>query len=164
MKIERLIVLALVLSSGLQAQTTPQALLITRIYGIVSGWSAKECGTNGLINTSQYTRQNNYHSVYATGTGSWTVAINYSDTSCTGSWTSFGPASQITQASSPAIAVAVGYHPYIQIAVTGNAVVTYSAVKDFFVGAAGGGVTASGSVCTITAIVQGIITAATCAP
>jgi hypothetical protein len=68
---------------------------------------------------------NNYWATSVTsGTGSWTVALNYSDTSCTGPWTTFGSASQITQASNPAIAYGTGYHQFIQVAITGNVVIT----------------------------------------
>ena len=134
------IVAILLLSlTQVSSQTTPQSLLITRIYGITSAW-AGECGAGAISNISQYTRQNNYHAIYATGTGAWTAAINYSDTSCSGPWFSFGSAAQINQASSPAIAYANGYHPYIQIAVTGNAIVTYSAAKDFFISSSVGSV------------------------
>ena len=133
-RIFRTLVLAAAGASVAAGQTTPQGLLITRIYGITSA-TPSECagGSNGAIdNRSQYTRTNNYHSIFATGAGSWTVALNFSDVSCSGPWTSFGSQASITQLSNPPIAYGNGYHAYIQIAVTGAATVTYSAVKDFY--------------------------------
>ena len=116
---------------GLLAQSSQQSLLITRIYGIQAGW-AGECAAGVISNVSAVSRHNNYHSIYATGSGAWTVAMNFSDVSCAGPWTTFGAQSAITQVSNPPIAYANGYHPYIQIVVTGAATVTYSACKDFY--------------------------------
>ena len=140
-KLATVVFLCVLCSAGLLGQTSQQSLMLTRIYGITGSWASPECGTNGINNSSAVSRHNNYHSIYATGAGSWTVAINYSDTSCSGPWTSFGSASTMTQASNPPIAYANGYHPYIQIVVTGSATVTYSACKDFFLSTAVGSLT-----------------------
>jgi hypothetical protein len=132
----------LLVASTLRGQgvTRSTPLQVTRIYNITSTW-AGECGAGVIDNRSLVAgRTNNYHSVYATGSGSWTVAINYSDTSCSGSWTSFGSTSSISQASNPPIAYANGNHSFIQIVVTGNASVTYSAAKDFFLATSVGSV------------------------
>ena len=126
------------------AQTGLQTpVLETVISGISSSW-AGECGPNAINNTSTVSRRNYYNSVgLVTGSGTWSVTINYSDVSCTaGPWTSFGSAATITQASNPAIASGNGYHAYIQIAITGNAVVTYTAMRTpFLANSAGGTVT-----------------------
>jgi hypothetical protein len=83
-------------------------------------------------NRSTYSRSNNFHTLYATGSGTWAVSMSYSDTACTGPWTPFGSPTQITQASAVAVIAGIGYHPFIQIAVSGSASVTYAAAKDFF--------------------------------
>ena len=120
-----------VLAAGAaMAQTTPQSVLATRIYGIGPTTNI-DCGVGCINNQSAYTRQNNSHSVSATGTGNWTVSLQYSDTSATGPWYSFGSQAIITQASNPAVAYGYGYHPYILVHVTGAALGTYIAVKDF---------------------------------
>lgn len=125
---------ALLAGTGL-GQTTPQSLLVTRLYNIQSGVTL-ECGAAALDNRSQYTRQNNYHSFTATGTGTWSVTMQYSDTACTGPWTSFGAQAVVDQASNPAIGYGNGYHAYIRFAFAGAGAasvrVTYSASKDYF--------------------------------
>ena len=84
-------------------QTTQTSLLVTRIPGITSSW-AGECAAGVISNVSVVSRQNFYHSLYATGTGTWTVAMNFSNVSCSGPWTSFGTQSAIDQTTNPAIA------------------------------------------------------------
>jgi hypothetical protein len=111
-------------------QTVQQPLLVTRLYGITSAW-AGECAAGVVSNVSTTSRANDYHSVYATGSGSWTVALQYG-TSCSGPWTAPGGAGTITQASNPPIAFLVGYYPYVKISITGSATVTYSASKGYF--------------------------------
>ncbi len=116
------------------AQSVQQAVLQTVIYGISSSWAGEIPGCPGVVsNVSAISRSNYYHSVgVVSGSGTWTVALNYSDVSCSGPWTSYGTASQITQSSSPPIAYGNGNHKYIQIAITGNAVVTYTALRTPF--------------------------------
>lgn len=132
--------------SGLQQPVTE-----TVISGISSTWPGECGGSLGAIdNSSAVSRQNLYHSVYVTsGTGTWSVAINYSTVSCSGPWTTFGSASSINQSSSPAIAYGLGNFAYIQVAITGNAIVTYAAVRSPFLS------TATGSVSFPITIAQG---------
>lgn len=125
-KIVRLAAAVLLLSNiGLSQIGLKVPLTLTQIPGISSSW-AGECGPNAIDNTSPVSRQNTYSAIsVASASGTWTVGINFSDVSCTGPSTSFGGTSQITQASNPAIAYGLGYHAYIQIAITGNPFVTY---------------------------------------
>jgi hypothetical protein len=148
----RLLILTAMHAVMALGQTTPQSLLVTRIYNITSSW-AGECGPGVIDNRSIYTRQNNFHSIYASGSGTWTVSMSYSDVSCSGPWTSFGAPQQITQSSTWPVATAIGYHPFIQITVTGSASAIYAAAKDFFPGVMEGGISlppggAAGSVLT----------------
>jgi len=116
----------------LSAQTQAQPLLVTNIFGINSSWPG-ECSAGVIDNRSQVSRQNDYHAVsVATGSGNWTVAINFSDTACTGPWSSFGSTSSINQAAAVPIAFGIGNHQFIQIVITGNPVVTYSGSKNYF--------------------------------
>ena len=117
---------------GLSFQTTQQPLLVTHIYGITSAWIG-EGGCPGVVNnTSAVSRQNDFSAIYVTGAGSWTAALNFSDISCGGPWTSYGSAASITQGSPTPIAYGYGYHKYIQIVITGAATATYSASKGYY--------------------------------
>ena len=131
-------VLLLAMSNIGHSQAQQSSLLVTRIYGVTSSWVG-ECAQGVLDNRSTTSRRLNYHAIYATGSGSWTADIQYSDVACTGPFTSFGSGSQISQVSGVPIGSGFGYHPYIKIVVTGAATVTYSGEKDFFIGSAGGG-------------------------
>ena len=94
-------------------QTQALPLLVTNVFGVSASWPG-ECAAGVLDNRSQIQRQNDYHSAFVTSaSGSWSVAINYSDTSCSGPWTTFGSTSQINQATSIPIAYGNGYHPFI---------------------------------------------------
>ena len=139
---KKALVVAFLISSnvGLFSQGQQNSLLVTRIYGITASWGG-ECGPGVLDNRSQISRYNDWMSINGFGSGTWTAEIKYSDTSCTGPFSSFIPAATIDNTSVPAIAAAFGYHPYIQIHVTGGAVVTYSGERDFFIpiGTGGGG-------------------------
>ena len=107
-------------------------LMTTVIPGINSGW-AGECGPGALDNESPISRANVYHSVAAQGAGSWTVTLQYSNTSCTGPWTTY---SSINQGSSPAIAVGLDspFAPakFIKVAITGAAIATYTGERGLF--------------------------------
>lgn len=124
-------------------QTTPTPLQVTRIYNITSTWTG-ECAAGIIDNRSQYVRQADYASFLATGSGTWTITMQYSNTSCSGPWTSFGSAAVVTQASSPAIGYGNGYHPYIKFAFAGanaaTASLTYTAWKQAYVASSTGAV------------------------
>lgn len=138
------IIAACCIAPSILPQTTPTPLYVVRIFNVSSVW-AGECATDVIDNRSQYTRQSDYHSYLATGTGTWTVTLQYSDTSCAGPFTSFGSAGVITQASNPAIGYGNGYHPFIKLSFSGaNAStvrLTYTAWKQAYVSTSVGSLT-----------------------
>lgn len=140
----KLVLLALLAASsaGLLAQSVQVPVMQTVIPGIGASWAGEVSGCPGVVaNASSISRSNYYHSVGVTSaSGTWSVALNYSDVSCLGPWVSFGSASQITQASNPSIAYGNGNHRYIQISITGNAVVTYTAMQTPFLSTSVGSV------------------------
>lgn len=141
MKTFVLAVASIVLCHPVLGQTTPSSLLVTNINNITSTW-AGECGAGTVDNRSFFTRQNLYHSVYAIGSGTWSVTIQYSNTACNAPWTSYGGQATINQASNPPVAFAMdpvgSPAKFVNITVTGNAVVTYSAERQLFLSTASG--------------------------
>ena len=131
----------LALSNLGQAQTgLQQPVTETVVVAVGSAWPG-ECGPGVVDNRSVVSRQNTYHAIgFVSGTGSWSAALNYSDVSCVGPWTTFGSASVITQASNPAIGYGNGNHSFIQIVITGNVLVTYTALKTPFLSTSVGSV------------------------
>lgn len=97
-----------------------QSLLVTQVSNITLGY-IYECGgvQDCLDNRSVYLRNNNYSSVYATGTGSWQVQIQTANGSPSG-FASCGSAATITNSSSPPIAYCLGYADYFLISITGT--------------------------------------------
>jgi len=150
----KLVILSIIAVSnvGLLAQSIQRSVTETVVYGVSSSW-AGECAAGVVSNLSAISRSNYYHSFGVTsGSGSWSVSLNYSDVSCTaGPWTSFGTGSSINQASSPPIAFGYGNHKYIQIAITGNAIGTYTAIQTPYIASGGSG----GSVTFPITIAQG---------
>ena len=150
----KLVLLLLIAGSnvGLLAQSVQQAVVETVIPGIGSSWHG-ECAAGVVNNSSPFSRNNFYHSFGVTSSlGTWSVALNYSDVSCTaGPWTSFGTGSSINQTSSPAIAFGYGNHKYTQIVITGNAIGTYTAIQTPYIASGGSG----GSVTFPITIAQG---------
>lgn len=129
------ICMLLALAASAFAQSAQQPLMVTRIYNITSTWVG-ECGAGTVDNRSAVSRQNNYHAFAATGAGTWSVTIQYSDTSCSGPWTSFGAQAVVTQASNPNIGFGNGYHLFISFAISGanasTAQVAYAASRDYY--------------------------------
>lgn len=136
-------------------------LQLTQIPGITSSWAGEGtagCSAGVIDNRSSVSRQNNYHSLQlSSATGTWSAAINYSDTSCSGPWSSFGSTATMSQASNPSVAFGNGYHLWVQIVVTGNAVVQYAGQNQM------GLSTATGSISFPISIAQGGTNATTAA-
>ncbi len=130
------IILIVVVVATLFAQTTQSPATFTRIAGINSGWSG-ECAAGVLSNVSLVSRANISHVVAASGTGTWTVTITYSNTSCSGPFSSYLSTASISQATGVPIAWAFDpiYVPakYIKIAVTGNATAVYMGTRAIIV-------------------------------
>jgi hypothetical protein len=103
-----------------------------------------------IDNRSSFTRQNNMHTFCATGTGTWSVQLQYSDSSISGPWSNFtGGLSQVTNTSTLCIGGGYGYHEFIGFSITGSASVSYTGQKGILVpltssgGGGGGGIFAS---------------------
>jgi hypothetical protein len=95
-------------------------------------YTGDKCGTGCIDNRSQYSRKSNYHSYQATGTGTWSVDLQFADTNPTG-WVSFGSTGQVSQASGSGIGYGIGYHDYIRFVVTGTATVSsYFGTRDAY--------------------------------
>jgi hypothetical protein len=122
--------------------TQPEPVLATKVYGINSTPTVCSGYSSQCIDNRSSLRQSNYHSFYATGTGTWSVTMEYADGSSSGPWTSFGSGAVITQGSTIPVGSGIGYHDYIRFNVSGVVNVTYSATKDFF---ASGGSNSGGS-------------------
>jgi hypothetical protein len=120
------------------AQLQPTPLEVRRIYAINSSTT---CIDNRSINY-----QNNYHSFIAVGTGSWSVQMQYSNTSCAGPWTSYGSAALVNQSSNPPIGYGNdGFNSYayfISFAITGSGVsINYSSSQNYFLSTSIGSIT-----------------------
>ena len=117
------------IETPLHAQAPPASLQATYYYNITA--TSLLDGSGYIDNRSQFTRQNNFHSFYATGTGTWSVTLEYADGTPTG-WTSFGSNAVVSQ-STTAIGYGIGYHDFIKFAFSGTATVTnYSASRNFW--------------------------------
>ena len=118
-----------------QSVSNPSPLGVLRVYGITSA--------NQYIDQRPINRQANYHSFCATGSGSWSVQMEYSDTSNAGPWTSFGTSGAVNNTSSSCVGNAIGYHNFIRLNTTvGSTSSTYTSWKDAYiplVGSGGGG-------------------------
>lgn len=124
-------------------QSAPAPLQVTRMSGITGSSTVFD-------NRADNYRHHNIHLFCATGTGSWSVVIQYADGSSFGPWTSFtDPAATVSNGSSTCAGSALGYHDFIRFSITGNATVSYSAVTNFWVangtGSGGGGGGSPGS-------------------
>lgn len=130
----------------------PTALQVRHIANI-SG-SSSTC----IDNRSYAYGQMNIHTFTATGTGTWSAQMQWSNTSCLGPWTSYGSLGLVNQASSPAIGFGFdgrsAYHKFLSFAVTGSGVaIDYAAEKNFFLS---GGSSGTGSfTITTTSPIQG---------
>lgn len=120
----------LVATSGvrLTAQTNPipSSLLVTSINNITS--------TSQYIDNRSSQRSNTYHSFCATGTGTWSAVIQYSDTTPLGSYTTFsGSAATVSNSSTNCLGAAYGYHLYVRFLITGVATVNYTGEKGLYI-------------------------------
>lgn len=116
----------LVFCSVAWAQPEPVPLRVTRVLGIST--------TTVIDNRNAVTRQNDMHTFCATGSGTWSVKIQYSNTSSSGPWSDFTNAiSTVSDASAACTGLAYGNHSWIRFLVTGTASATYSGVKQFYI-------------------------------
>ena len=109
-----------------QAQTPPLPLRVTKIDGLKNA--------TVIDNRSQATRANTTHTFCASGTGSWTVQIQYSD-GPTPNWINFTDGlGTVSNTSGSCVGSAQGYHDYIRFYIfgSGTATVSYAGTKDIY--------------------------------
>lgn len=133
--------MVLMLAGVALAQTTqPVTVQATEVKNITS--------TATVIDNRPLTRQNNGHSFVVTGSGSWSVQIQYADAASSGPWTSFPDTiALVTNTSISPIGGAYGYHAFIRFNITGTVSVNYAGQKAIYVPtsfATGGGVSSVG--------------------
>lgn len=115
--------LILVLACGLEAQTTQPI----QFGNVVASSTATV-----IDNRSQAYRRFDYHGFCATGTGTWSVTIQYSDVSSAGPWTSFtGQSVTVTNLSARCNGFGLGYRAFLRFNITGQAVVSYTGTRSF---------------------------------
>lgn len=124
--IKRLAGCLLVFCSVAFGQPEPVPLRVTRILGIST--------TTVVDNRNAVTRQNDMHTFCATGSGTWSVKIQYSNTSSSGPWTDFpNTFSTVSDASSACTGLAYGNYSWLRFLVTGTASAVYAGVKQFYI-------------------------------
>lgn len=110
----------------------PEPLRVTRFYNFTSTANSQ------IDNRNQSTRSNNYHSFCATGVGTWSATLQYSEDRST--WTNFPESwASVNNTSTFCYGSGFGYHAYIRFNVVGNSNITYSGSKDYYIVASGGG-------------------------
>jgi hypothetical protein len=128
---------AFFLASLCFSQTSPTPLEVTRYYAVTNG--------TVLDNRSQWIRQNNFHSACASGTGTWSATLQFSDTSATGPWSSYGATGSTDNTSSSCVLYGVDgragqYHKWIKFVTTGGATLDYAGSKDYWTAASAGAI------------------------
>jgi hypothetical protein len=114
---------------------------LTEFFGLTT--------TTVIDNRSPTTHFNNIHLMQATGTGTWSVQLQYSDTASTGPFTNFtDPTSVLSNTSLTSTGGAYGYHAFIRLLVTGTATVNYSGTQNLYIPFGGQG--GSGSLQILT--------------
>lgn len=134
----KLFIVAAFLNAAIWGQTVPSALLVVRQYNITSA--------SQYIDNRPNSRQSNSHSFCATGSGTWSMRLEYSDTSASGPYTSLGSSATVTNTSTNCIGFGLGYHAFIRLnPLVGSPTGTYTGWKDAFMQGGGSTGTALGS-------------------
>ncbi|NJL71929.1 MAG: hypothetical protein HC888_10135 [Candidatus Competibacteraceae bacterium] len=124
MRFLRNIICILALSYTALAQT--QNLQYYRISNLTSAYPFVD-------NRSQATRYADYYGFCATGTGTWSVTIQFSDVSISGPWSSFSVGGlTVTNASTSCYGFASGYHAFLRFNITGTASVDFTGSRGFY--------------------------------
>jgi hypothetical protein len=96
-----------------------------------------------VIDNRSTQRTSNVHTFCVTGTGSWSVTIQYSDVATTGPWNSFADGDATVANTAPScIGAASGYHAYLRFNITGTVSINYTGTKNIYIptnGGTGGG-------------------------
>lgn len=105
-------------------QAPPQSVQSV-IYSSITSASTLD-GSGYIDNRSTFSRHSDYFSYRATGTGTWSVDMQYADTTPT-SWTSFGTSAQVNQANATSgIGFGFGYHDFYKFVFVGTATISNS--------------------------------------
>ena len=122
------------LAAFAQSITPPSPLQVTVIQNITAT-TIIDCPTYAtcIDNRSQQYRRNNYHSFRATGSGIWSVQMQWAD-GTPASWTSFGASGLVTNTSPVSgVGYGIGYHDFISFAITGTTTISnYSGSKNYW--------------------------------
>lgn len=132
------IIALLLFGVSAHAQAPPTPLGVTQYQNVTatSPLDGQSAGVFYIDNRSQFTRHNDYFSYWATGTGTWSVTMQYADGAPQG-WTSFGSTAVVTQAApSSGIGFGTGYHDFVSFVIAGAATIQVSATKGFYIAAA----------------------------
>lgn len=115
------------IAHGQTTVTDAVPLKATVVNGITSSVSV-------IDNRSTIIRANTTHTFYATGTGTWSAQVQYSDTAATGPWTNFSNSgSVVSQSSLSPVGNGIGYHAYIRFLISGTTNVSYRGTKDVYI-------------------------------
>jgi hypothetical protein len=136
LRLDQDVALLLLLALPAMSQIVPTAVQATRVSNITSAATV-------LDNRSTYLQLNDFHTFNVSGSGTWSVQIQYSDTSATGPWTNFPEsAALVTNTTVPPSGSGTGYHAWIRFSITGTVSINYAGTRGFYVptsGVAGGG-------------------------
>jgi hypothetical protein len=122
------------------AQTQGFQPEVVRSY-VISGITS----SSFVISNVSILYQNTSHSFCPTGSGTWTVQIQYSDVSSAGPWTNFqDSSSSVSNTSASCAGIGTGYHAYIRFSITGSPTITYGGTKYLWLGGIGS-ITSGGS-------------------
>jgi hypothetical protein len=117
--------IGLLLVAAFMFAQQPTPLQYTAINGITSNAA--------IDNRSETTRRNDYHGFCVTGfSPTYSVQIQYSDSSNTGPWTNFSDlASLVQNGAATCYGYGIGYHPWIRFNITGSASIAYTGTRGF---------------------------------
>jgi hypothetical protein len=108
----------------------PQVLRANAISGITSSAFV-------IDNRSQAIAASTSHSFCGTGSGIWSVQIQYADGSPSGFVNFLDSGSLVASTSSSCAGIGTGYHDYIRFSITGTATVSYAGTRYLWIGGIG---------------------------
>lgn len=124
-----------------QTNTLPTSLLVNSMQNVTSSGTIWD-------NRSSQRQCSTFTYAVSSGTGSWAVQIEWSNTSANGPWTSFGSNGVVTSTGALTIGYGYGYHSWVRLNTTsGTTVSNFSCESQFYIPPNGSGtnVTISGS-------------------
>ncbi len=126
MRFQKVHIYTLFLLSSAIPAIAQQVVQAVEIDGITS--------TNTVIDNRSVIRRSTVHTFCATGTGTWTAQLQYSDTSANSGFINFPNAfSLVSNASTSCAGNGLGYHPWIRFLISGTALVSYRGTTGIYV-------------------------------